>query len=204
MPPRVFLLVPPACCSTGVNAGVAAAALIIFYEGEWGEVKSCLLSAGQSFAAVRAPGRSFLGRWASCRSRGELPGPCGIHHQGNTWPGFSRNGWLVLCGRRSDLPRRAEMNCFASQEAQKPGEPNSSPAVPVVSATPGRGGSAPWKRRSQEGFNGEPSFGSGWQVLLGCPAFGEDALSREGVLKLCLRHAPPQIKVQQLWGVIRY
>ena len=174
--PGVFLLAPPACCwsswdCTGVNASVAAAVFIIFW-GRWGDVKFYLLSTGWSFAfaGVTARGRCFLGGRASCGSSGELPGLCGIRRLDNIRPGFSLNGQLALCGHRSDLLRRAKMNCFASQEARERGKPSPSPAVPAVSAAPCRGGSAPRESCSYEVFNGEPSFGSGSRVPPGHPA----------------------------------
>lgn len=116
-----------------------------------------------------ALGDAFWAGRASCGSGGELPGLCGIRRRDNTWPRFSLNGRLALCGRRSDLPRKAKMNCFASREAQKRGggdqpQPSPSPAAPGVSATPRWGGSALWECCSPEGFNGEPSFGSGSRV----------------------------------------
>lgn len=151
-----------------------------------------------------ALGDAFWAGRASCGSRAELPGLCGIRRRDNTWPRFSLNGRLALCGRRSDLPRKAKMNCFASREAQKWGgeEPSPSPAPaqrhPASLPHLAGGGSALWECCSPEGFNGEPFWVRIASAARAQVVKDEDALVREGVLRCCLKHATPQIKAQQL------
>lgn len=84
-----------------------------------------------------------------------------------------------------------------------PRGPGAGGAQPRRSGACGSLRALPGRSCSQEVFNGKPRLGSGSPALpelwQGPRAFGECPLATERVLKYCLKHALPQIKVLQLW-----